>query len=90
MNDGTTRAELFSALESLADIVPQMRVGQLIAALGEVCADLHGRGLWDAEDAELLEAVWRFRQGIEAATVTSDVIADQADELEPPERSRVP
>jgi hypothetical protein len=61
------RAELFVALESLAEMVPQMRVGQLMAALGELCSDLHGRGLWDADDAELLEAVWRFRQGVEDA-----------------------
>ena len=67
MNDRTTRAELFVALESLAEIVPQMRVGQLVAALGELCSDLHGRGLWDADDGELLEAVWRFRRGIEDA-----------------------
>jgi hypothetical protein len=65
MNDGTTRAELFVALQSLAEMVPQMRIGQLMAALGELCSDLHGRGLWDADDGELLEAVWRFRQGFE-------------------------
>ena len=72
MNEGNTRAELLVALQALAEIVPQMRAGQLMAALGEVCADLHGRGLWDAEDGELLEAVWRFRRGIEAAAVGSD------------------
>jgi hypothetical protein len=71
MNDGTTRAELFDALESLVGVVPQMRVGQLMAALGELCSDLHGRGLWDAEDGELLEAVWRFRRGIEDAAAVS-------------------
>jgi hypothetical protein len=37
-----------------------------MAAVGEVCADLHGRGLWDASDAELLEAVWQFRRNFEA------------------------
>jgi hypothetical protein len=36
-----------------------MRAGRLVAAIGELCADLHGRGLWDASDAELLEAVWQ-------------------------------
>ena len=46
-----------------------MRAGQLIAAVGEVSADLHGRGLWDASDEELLEAVWRFRRNFEAATI---------------------
>jgi hypothetical protein len=47
-----------------------MRAGQLMAAVGELCADLHGRGLWDAADAELLEAVWQFRRNFGAATVT--------------------
>jgi hypothetical protein len=63
-----TRAELFAALEELAGIVPEMRGGQLVAAVGELCADLHGRGLWDAADVELLEAVWQFRRDFEAAT----------------------
>jgi hypothetical protein len=44
-----------------------MRAGQLVAAVGELCADLHGHGLWDATDAELLEAVWQFRRNFEAA-----------------------
>lgn len=44
-----------------------MRAGQLVAAVGELCADLHGRGLWDASDTELLEAVWQFRRNFETA-----------------------
>jgi hypothetical protein len=40
-----------------------------MAAAGEVCADLHGRGLWDAEDSELLEAVWKFQRDIESNSV---------------------
>lgn len=44
------------------------RFGQLVAAMGEGCSDLHGRGLWDMSDAELLEAVWHFRRNVEAAT----------------------
>jgi hypothetical protein len=63
-----TRAELFAALAELSAIVPEMRAGQLLAAVGELCADLHGRGLWDAADAEFLEAVWQFRRNFEAAT----------------------
>ena len=69
MSASDTRAELFTALRELSEIVPEMRAGQLMAAIGELCADLHGRGLWDAADAELLEAVWRFRRDFEAATV---------------------
>ncbi len=70
MTESDTRAELFAAIQSLAGIVPEMRAGQLVAALGELCADLHGRGLWDASDAELLEAVWQFRRDYEAAMAT--------------------
>jgi hypothetical protein len=69
VSESETRAELFAALQALAGIVPEMRCGQLMAAVGELCADLHGRGLWDAADAELLEAVWQFRRSFEAATV---------------------
>jgi hypothetical protein len=71
MNEQNSRAELYDALQSLAEIVPQMRAGQLMAALGELCADLHGRGLWEVEDADLLEAIWRFRRGIEDAAAVA-------------------
>jgi hypothetical protein len=67
-----SRAHLFEALQALVEVVPEMRAGQLMAAIGELCVDLHGRGLWDAADAELLEAVWRFRHGFEAAMVPSN------------------
>lgn len=69
MNENVTKVELFAALQALAEVVPEMRGGQLIAAVGELCVDIHGRGLWDAADTELLEAVWQFRHNFEAATV---------------------
>jgi len=69
MSESETRAELFAALQELSELVPDMRAGQLMAAVGEVCGDLHGRGLWDASDEELLEAVWQFRRNYESATV---------------------
>jgi hypothetical protein len=62
-----TRADVFAALQELAKEIPEMRTGQLMAAVGELCADLHGRGLWDADDDEFLEAVWQFRRNYEAA-----------------------
>jgi hypothetical protein len=66
-----SRAELFAALKELSEVIPEMRSGQLMAAVGELCADLHGRGLWDADDQELLEAVWLFRRNYEAALTRS-------------------
>jgi hypothetical protein len=67
VNASEIRADVFVALQELSEIIPEMRTGQLIAAVGELCADLHGRGLWDASDGELLEAVWLFRRNYEAA-----------------------
>jgi hypothetical protein len=66
VSDDCTRADLFAAFSELSEVVPEMRAGQLMAAVGELCADLHGRGLWDASDAELLEAVWQFRRNFES------------------------
>jgi hypothetical protein len=62
----STQTELFAALQSLAEAIPEMRAGQLMAAVGELCADLHGRGLWEASDAEFLEAVWQYQRNYEA------------------------
>ena len=68
MSQSNSRAELFAALGELVEVIPEMRTGQLLASVGELCADLHGRGLWEATDGELLEAVWQFRRNFEAAT----------------------
>lgn len=65
----STRTELFAALQSVSETIPEMRAGQLISAIGELCMDMHGRGLWDATDPEFLEAVWQFQRNFEAATV---------------------
>ena len=71
MNESETRADLFAALQELTRAIPEMRTGQLMAAVGELCTDLHGRGLWDAADEEFLEAVWQFRRNYEAAVISS-------------------
>jgi hypothetical protein len=67
------RAELLETVRELSSLIPQKRVGQLVAAIGEVCGDLHGRGLWDASDAELLEAAWQFRRNYQAASAPASV-----------------
>ena len=67
MNHRDASVEVFSALKDLSELVPEMRSGQLVAAVGELCVDIHGRGLWDCSDAELLEATWLFRRNLESA-----------------------
>jgi len=69
MNAKARQAEIFAAIGSLAEANSEMRAGQLVAALGELCSDIHGRGLWDASDHELMEAVWQFRRDLEAAMI---------------------
>ncbi len=69
MNEANSNADLFSALQFLSETIPEMRAGQLMAAIGELCADIHGRGLGDATDAELLEAVWQFQNNFEKAAL---------------------
>jgi hypothetical protein len=88
ISDGVTRATRIAKLAP-GESVPVTVIGHYRrcradsrAALGEDCADLHGRGLWDAENAELLEAVWRFRQGVEAATVAPELMSEHSDARE--------
>jgi hypothetical protein len=70
MSEHETRMEIFEALGELSEAIPEMRTAQLLAAVGELCADLHGRGPWDATDAEFLEAVWQFRRNFEKASAS--------------------
>ena len=72
MSESEVRADVFGALHELSKAIPEMRTGQLMAAVGELCTDLHGRGLWDATDDEFLEAVWQFRRNYEAAVTGSE------------------
>ena len=36
MKESNARDDLFAAVRSLAEVVPEMRAGQLIAAMGEL------------------------------------------------------
>ena len=60
MSKSETQTELFAAFRELAETIQEMRAGQLMAAVGELYADLHGRGLWEASDAELIEPCGNF------------------------------
>ena len=39
MNESETRAALFVPLEELSEIIPEMRAGQIMAAVGELCVN---------------------------------------------------
>ena len=56
--------ELLSHIAALSPLAGDMRLGQLMAALGWLGEDMKGRTLWDIEDAELLEVIERFHQDL--------------------------
>lgn len=50
-------------LEQLSDVrarCPELRLGQLIAIVGELAQDETGHSLWDVEDADFAAALKRF------------------------------
>jgi hypothetical protein len=65
MSESELRDELCEALRTLSRTSPGMRFGQLMASAGELCSDIHGRGLWEAEDGELLEALWKLSRDLD-------------------------
>lgn len=45
MSDRSIKIEVCDRIKELSELFPDMRCAQLIAAVGELCTDLHGRGL---------------------------------------------
>jgi hypothetical protein len=57
-----TRREALAALVELSNLAPELRIGQLVAHLGEMSEDDGGHGLGDIEDNQLLELIRRHHQ----------------------------
>ena len=53
------RKEALAALAELSNLAPELRIGQLVAHLGEMSEDDGGHGLGDIEDDRLLEVIRR-------------------------------
>jgi hypothetical protein len=64
------RQEILQVLEELSQVVPEVRLGQLMANLSYIARGLNKEAIWDMEDEELLEAArkhlaeWRSRRGV--------------------------
>jgi hypothetical protein len=59
----TTTGSSPESLDRLAlvrRLCPEIRLGQLVAAIGLLAEDETGRNLWDIEDGEFAAAVERF------------------------------
>ena len=62
-----TRREILDRLVGLSEVTPEMRFGQLIENVCVLAASETGRGQWDVEDAELLDAVRVMDEQMRAA-----------------------
>ena len=56
------RQEALALLTELAQLTPDVRLGQLMAHLGFLSEDQVERALWDVEDSELLAVLNRHRR----------------------------
>jgi hypothetical protein len=67
------RHEILRLLAELSEVVPEVRLGQLLVNLSYLARGLSKEAIWDMEDEELLEAArkhleeWRSRRGVEVA-----------------------
>jgi hypothetical protein len=57
----SSRQEVLVVLSELAALVPEVRLGQLMAHLGFLGEDQFEHSLWDIEDDELLAVLHRHR-----------------------------
>lgn len=60
------QAETLSVLAELCELSSQVRLGQLLAHLGFLGEDQTGRTLWDIDDEQLLEVLYRHREELVA------------------------
>jgi hypothetical protein len=67
----TTKREALTVLGELCELSPNVRLGQLLAHLGFLGEDQTGRSLWDIEDAQFLNVLYRHRAELVARSVTT-------------------
>lgn len=63
-----TQREALAVLSELCELSPDVRLGQLLAHLGFLGEDQVSRSLWDIDDEQLLEVLYRHRSELVART----------------------
>jgi hypothetical protein len=56
-----TQREALAVLAEVADLSPDVRLGQLFAHLGFLGEDQTGQSLWDIDDEQLLSVLYHHR-----------------------------
>jgi hypothetical protein len=70
MND-TPRTELLETIGEVAELSPDVRIGQMLANLGFLVEARAGGSIWDIEDRELLQVVQQHRDELQRRTVAA-------------------
>lgn len=68
-----TQREALAVLRELCELSPDVRLGQLLAQLGFLGEDQVSRSLWDIDDEQLLEVLYRHRSELVARTSESNI-----------------
>ncbi len=66
-----TRREVLRELESLSELTPDVRFGQLIANLSYLAIGATNEAIWDIEDDQLLEAIREHAAALSGRIVTA-------------------
>jgi len=61
-----TQREALAVLAEVAELSPDIRLGQLFAHLGFLGEDQTGRSLWDIDDEQLLAVLYHHRAELAA------------------------
>lgn len=70
MND-TLRTEILDTLVEVAELSPDVRIGQMLANIGFLVEARAGGSIWDIEDSALMEVVQEHKEELERRTVPS-------------------
>jgi hypothetical protein len=60
MNADNSRDRILCQLDEVRALRPELRFGQLVAAVGALAEDETGRSLWDLDDVDFAAALDRF------------------------------
>ena len=72
------RSEALELLSEVAELSPDVRLGQLVAHLGFIGEDQTGRTLWDLDDEQLLAVLHHHRSEL---TTRRDVSSGRVAEV---------
>lgn len=70
MND-SLRTELLETICEVAELSPDVRIGQMLANLGFLVEARAGGSIWDIEDRDLLQVVQQHRDELQRLTTPS-------------------